>query len=286
MARIVRPGIHAGMDVLTHPERKYHQWIYVVRRPWGPYTADDIQFLGGAPASAIEPVADGRGESEPPTYTVYTFDTWLEARLGDEWIAAYRLVPQRGVPVIAEFRLFPAAERDARSPQAEVDPLAPAFDPFAPPGGISARLLRAVPIWAHRALMPQLIKTWRDLGVKEAEVWAGVPVAPLRRSGRRGRDDRFYADVAAVYVTAFEAGSRRPTVEVARRFEVPTTNARDLVHEARTRGLLTGGGRRGQPGGQLTPKARTLLGLASATGERPSGARRSPGRRRRPTKGK
>lgn len=34
--------------------------------------------------------------------------SWLEVTIADGWLAAYRLVPQDGQPVIAEVRVFPA----------------------------------------------------------------------------------------------------------------------------------------------------------------------------------
>lgn len=77
------------------------------------------------------------------------------------------------------------------------------------------------------------------------------------RPGPVGRPDTFYAKVAATYVSKLEA-NERPTQGVADEYKVSHSRARDLIREARGRGLLTGT-KRGQAGGDLTAKARTLL---------------------------
>lgn len=78
-----------------------------------------------------------------------------------------------------------------------------------------------------------------------------------RRPGKVGRSDHFYARVAYRYLELVRAGPS-PTRALADERHISQSSARDLVHEARARGLLTSMGR-GQAGGHLTDKARTLL---------------------------
>jgi hypothetical protein len=76
------------------------------------------------------------------------------------------------------------------------------------------------------------------------------------RPGRRGRPDRFYAEVAAEYVDALAGG--RPIKDVSRERFLSASQVRDLVSEARRRGLLTKPPK-GRAGGHLTAKARAEL---------------------------
>jgi hypothetical protein len=79
----------------------------------------------------------------------------------------------------------------------------------------------------------------------------------LPRPGRGGRSDRYYAQVAQHYVG--HRDKRAPVQALAKQLAISPTQARDLVHAARQRGLLTGGGVRGRRGGELTEKGRRLL---------------------------
>lgn len=98
---------------------------------------------------------------------------------------------------------------------------------------------------------PKLEKRQRDLAVWRKGFEA------KRRPGRAGRGDRDYAVVAEVYVLAL-AGDTPVIHAVAEQLEVSPSTARNLVHEARARGLLTTP-ERGRAGGGLTDKARALL---------------------------
>jgi hypothetical protein len=78
------------------------------------------------------------------------------------------------------------------------------------------------------------------------------------QAGKHRRDD-LYARVAEAYVAAFNAGSRTPAADVARRWKMSAGKIRDLLFKARRRGLLTAAPD-GKLGGELTDKARELLG--------------------------
>ena len=78
-----------------------------------------------------------------------------------------------------------------------------------------------------------------------------------KRSGRRGRPDAEYLSVAVKYAELVRA-SGSPTSALAAELNVSPSVARDLVHEARRRELLTPT-TRGVKGGELTEKALKLL---------------------------
>src|SRR5262249_23452170 len=89
--------------------------------------------------------------------------------------------------------------------------------------------------------------------------WARV-FAQRPRPGRAGRDDLFYARIAATYVEACIADRRRGLVELQRRLAAQRQHfspaqLRSLVGEARRRGLLTAPPHKGVQGGELTSRA-------------------------------
>src|SRR5439155_8054666 len=100
---------------------------------------------------------------------------------------------------------------------------------------------------------------------------AGLALRPevtRKRPGRAGRSDEFYAVWAAAYVNALANGSRNPIVDLAaappiesggRRGPESSATVRAIVSRARQRGIL-GPAPSGRAGGDLTPKARRILG--------------------------
>jgi len=86
--------------------------------------------------------------------------------------------------------------------------------------------------------------------------------APERRSV--GRDDAFYARLAVEYVQRLAAGSARPVKDVAAKRGETAGRIRDLLHEARVRGLLSKG-EAGKRGGYLLPRTRQVLGGVQRT---------------------
>jgi transposase-like protein len=79
------------------------------------------------------------------------------------------------------------------------------------------------------------------------------------RPGRRGRPDVFYAELAKQYVDLLAEGST-PTKDLAERLGYSASSIRDLIHQARRRGLLTRASK-GLAGGELTENARRLLSI-------------------------
>lgn len=169
--------------------------------------------------------------------------THWKATVTQDWSDGWRLraefVEQQGQPVLRELRISPQPRRPT------------------PHGGITARRLRTVQVepLLDRARQTARRHLGNELAEKELAALLHEPL--LRRRGRRGHDDRFYAEVAMAY-EGLHASSKRPIVDLAARLHLSPSRARDLVHEARVRGFLTAG-QRGRAGGVATETARGLL---------------------------
>lgn len=120
-----------------------------------------------------------------------------------------------------------------------------------PSGGLTTRLLRQL-------RTGELIAALRA-AVRQAEQYLGESpdLAVGTRVGRRGRDDRYYAEWAAAYVDALSR-SARPVEDLATRHNLSPSQVRNLIHSCRRRGLLTASPP-GRAGGDLTSHARKLL---------------------------
>jgi hypothetical protein len=198
-------------------------------------------------------------------------EAWLEHELvPGKWIAAFRLVEEDGRMVIGEIRVFPYEQHEIR-PDGRRRPRRPrgrwsaeqlGTRAPAPPGGLTARVLQKVRVTKALEQAGEKVEGWRrTLGRAQFDYAFDrhqFTEAARRRPGRRGRSDRFYAELAVEYARAMAAGSRTPVKDLARELALPESAVRDLVHQARVRGLLTRSGR-GQPGGQPTERARALL---------------------------
>lgn len=191
-------------------------------------------------------------------------DFWLTMDLGDGWRAAFRLMPHRGQAVVGELRVFPDDEFPGQDPaqwSAEylgVRAWARVRAPLRT--GITARLLRRVPLGGHLKYARELITklgrskyTWQDLGDRGLF---------SERAEKRERADRrpdvFYARIAQQYADLLAAGSRRPVADLAERRRLASSVVRDAVRGARERGFLTMG-TPGKPGGVLTSKTAKVL---------------------------
>jgi hypothetical protein len=222
---------------------------------------------------------------DPRLKFVSVDDVWVEVPLGRDWIAAYRLVEQRGYPVVAELRIFPAEKkvwknkvgsRSAGEWSAEIL----GRTAKVPRGGITARMVRAVRIGEHHRVASEFISELRGQGgepnialdliqgkaagrmevhstfeIKKTEPRSDV--RPRRRLAK-GRPEIFYAEMARAYVEELQAGSKRPIVDLAKRLRLDRSKVRDMIYAARRRGLLEGGSQ-GKKGGKLSDKAKRLL---------------------------
>jgi predicted transcriptional regulator len=75
---------------------------------------------------------------------------------------------------------------------------------------------------------------------------------------RMRRDDRFYAEMAAAYAEVVAAGNNRPVDTIAEALGRSRNTVKDVIREARARGLLSET-THGRAGGRLTAKAKRLL---------------------------
>lgn len=132
---------------------------------------------------------------------------------------------------------------------------------IADPPGITARLLRSVPLaelhakaragaaeW-FKAVPPGTPADFLDFATR-----AGRPGRP----GRAGRDDLELLPWAVRYADKVAGGSTAPVAELADEHGLTRARVRDLVHECRRRELLSGGAR-GRSSGGLTAKATNLI---------------------------
>jgi hypothetical protein len=106
------------------------------------------------------------------------------------------------------------------------------------------------------------------------EPWLQRP----RRPGRAGTDDSVYAEWAGRYVDALEVDPRRPVQHLIEDAagageHITASKVRAYLNRARARGLLTDAPP-GQPGGELTDKARDLLRSADEAAAEVAAARR------------
>jgi hypothetical protein len=208
---------------------------------------------------------------------------WFETSIAPRWTVAFRLVEQHGLPVIAEVRIFPDEPGHYPPGRWSGEYGAPTK---VPPGGLSARALRQIRTQAFKADLRKIMARKVTVEMEKAEiekandgkralkgtrregtwgkeewesVFPGVPLSPPSATrGRKGRSDRELARIAAIYERAYVAN--RPAIAaVAKAHRLSLTQARDAVRRARVRGLLSGGGKQGQGGGLLLPKAQEIL---------------------------
>jgi hypothetical protein len=120
-----------------------------------------------------------------------------------------------------------------------------------PPAGITTRMLRQL-------RTGDLIAALRAASRQSARYFGESPDLSVNtRVGRRGRDDLYYARWAAAYTDALTR-SARPVADLATRHNLSASQIRNLMHACRRRRLLTASPP-GRPGGQLTPRAISLL---------------------------
>jgi len=188
------------------------------------------------------------------------------------------LVTERRIAGAADWVVrsrFLVGPRDVYLVELQVEPAS--LYPWPPPTPLNTEVIRSI----HPAELVRYAKRVLANG-QVVDVGLSTEAAEFRsnpRPGKVGRPDIFYARVAAKYVGLRETSSS-PTKDLAVYLYVSQSQARDLIHEARHRRLLTKT-KRGVAGGELTPKARDLL-AALGDEEIPPGAgvreERSPSR--------
>jgi hypothetical protein len=207
-------------------------------------------------------------------------DCWLEDEINGEWMVAYRLVPQNGRAVIAELRVYPgvpdsyvnAGEWSAEWDGNKVD---------VPAGGVSARLVQKelrfgsyLSYFSH--IVGEMERRWgRTSLYDDGRLLArhGYSPAAPESDTRVGRppehDSTFLARLARDVNRAIANGyPKAPVKHLADTRDYPYTveKMRRLVKRARDKGML-GPATPGLSGGQLTDRAKALLGEADEVEE-------------------
>jgi hypothetical protein len=226
----------------------------------------------------------------PPDQKQGAKEVWLEVPLeeADGWVAAYRVIPVEGRPVVAEIRLFPNERRPTlKSSATKASHLAlmrgwsdDAGEWSAAKLGMQAQVPhRGVPSEAVRALAPakHMQAYWRKALTRGPALPDGRSLVDLflepvglseafrepqnRRPGSAGHGDLFYAQWAERYASAARA-SRKPIqllVQEQKRagVEYPGQDRyiRDVVAACRKKRFLTAA-EPGKAGGETTPKTR------------------------------
>lgn len=174
------------------------------------------------------------------------------------WRIRMELAVQGGRLVVSELHLDPEdSGQRARGIRAQV-----------PRAGITARLLRRVPLHDHVDKILKALRSRDDrefyetllmaTGASELLRTIRPPAEPTNRRGRPRVAVDLLLRAAAAYAKAVSRGSAEPVMDGARALRIEPERLRDLVHRARERGLLTPT-RQGHGGGELTPHALTLL---------------------------
>ena len=172
--------------------------------------------------------------------------------LGDDWLVEAEVIDQDGVAVISWLTIKPRhSQRNGKiRRETFVVEEEPPEDAYIPPGGLTRRLIRELP------LTPLL-----ERAITPSGLWSGMPGLKLRtpRHGSRLRD-RELAQVAVRYDKLVAAGSITPIKDLLLDGDVGYTEAglSDLVHKARKHGFLSKAPP-GRAGGQATAKARRAL---------------------------
>lgn len=191
---------------------------------------------------------------------------WVGVPYRDGWAIAVKLEGQEGRPVVAGLHVFRHFYGDDRSEEL-------------PPGGLSFRRLQGFRLEDVLAVVRERVQSAERTDIDLAgplfggDPWdpsnphglavLGIKPARLsepRRTGPKGRPDRYYAEYALAYLQLIARGSSKPVADLAHERYFSTATVSDILNGARNRGLLTRPPP-GRYGGKLTAKGRKVLGL-------------------------
>jgi hypothetical protein len=193
---------------------------------------------------------------------------WYEKPVGEDWIAAFRLLIQDGRLVVGELRVFPAAGRRGRAGEWTGGDAGLAAN--APRGGLPATLLRQITfseVTAEAVAVARWIQQQHgappdglpdfDRAVADVEEPKGKT---KRGAGRPAIERLFLARVAKCYMERLEDAQNyaKPAQVLAGEYGKTEECVRGWIAKARKQGLLTPT-RPGMKGGKLTPAAEALL---------------------------
>lgn len=173
---------------------------------------------------------------------------WYSRRIHPDWMAAWRLVPDRGTPVVAEVRVFPYTPRRSGFGEWNTEAGCPA-------GGMPSGVLRSVGVTTP---FEKLTKAERKRLAKEMPGPAARLGLDPERAGKlrpaRTLTPAFLAAVAKTYVEARTDNPRAPMELTADRLGYSYRHAKALVEKATADGFLSKPGR-GRSTRTLTEKA-------------------------------
>lgn len=201
--------------------------------------------------------------------------SWVRCDYG-EWRVMLRVVPSEdGNPRIAELRMFPNESGDPRehvSGGLSDEEWSGCYlgDRATVPGpGITSKLLREAVKIPEAIRKATFNKRWQFAehpeggGIAPTRWWPRSPARRPKRGGRKPLKDKFLAELARTYVGAHTFG-RYPIQATAKEHGIKDVRMVSYwVCVARRRELLTKT-KNTAPGGQLTDKARRILGIPRA----------------------
>ncbi len=172
------------------------------------------------------------------------------------WYVSAVFLQESDQLVMAELKVFPGPRRGEgrRTGRRKPGEWSGRRDALAavPNGGVSARLLRCIRLTDLQELVAA------SLPEGSGDGGGAGPLAGVGRPGTAGRPDRYFAEWAFAYAKKLAEGSRSPIKDLAAEHGGNPGQVRDLIHDARVRGLLSKE-RQGRAAGSLTPRAIELL---------------------------
>jgi hypothetical protein len=179
------------------------------------------------------------------------------------WVEAVQELPWRPLDYLALRMLY--GRDDSGAPCLDTITVTLRRGDASSPFGLTTQDLRGVRLGELYATVCQILAEGLQADYADGGPMPDPPMPPKNwitvfrktpRPGRIGRDDLWYAQLAAAYVA--NIGSKTPVRDLAQRLHISESQLRNLLYEARRRGLLTSAPR-GKAGGSLTDKARELL---------------------------
>lgn len=124
-----------------------------------------------------------------------------------------------------------------------------------PLGRMLAAHFRRIPLVQAERWGRQEIARLRGAPVEDTAIWGPTR---LVRTGRRGRDDLYYAQIAEQYVQIYDKTLSQPIKVLSEALCLSRSSVNHLIFTARQRGLLSPASP-GKAGGYLTDKAKATL---------------------------
>jgi hypothetical protein len=192
---------------------------------------------------------------------------WVEMPHQDGWWITAIYAITDGEPTLAELRIIPGDGREQDEDAHDFGEwslsLAGLASTSAP---LTSRLLRDISLTKLKeATKPGLRRM--NLGTSKFRAIADSFIASGTKPGRKGNPDEHYLPVAIRYAELVASGDRSPVATLASQLQQSQSQARDLIHETRRRGLLTKG-QQGRSAGVLTEKALNMVNKGAKRGKR------------------